>query len=110
MVFQIDKLVIKYWFRIKIPSFSNTLVGEAAKACMELKLKPTIFLRYTLQHCEEEDSILQNEVFNLQTEIFKSEKSVCHYVKRGLQNVFMRYWGEQFQPDKNGGKLRIFKM
>ena len=63
-----------------------------------------------MQHCEEEDSILQNEVFNLQTEIFKSEKSVCHYVKRGLQNVFMRYWGEQFQPDKNGGKLRIFKM
>ena len=56
-----------------------------------------------------EDSILQNEVSNLQTEIFKSEKSVCHYVKRGLQNVFMRYWGEQFQPDKYGGKLRIFK-
>ena len=77
---------------------------------MELKLKPTIFLRYTLQLCnEEEDSILQNEVSNLQTEIFKSEKSVCHYVKRGLQNVFMRYWGEQFQPDKNGGELRIFK-
>ena len=21
----------------------------------------------------------------------------------------MRYWAEQFQPDKNGGKLRIFK-
>ena len=109
LIFQIAKLVIKYWFRIKSPSFSNTLVGEAAKACMELKLKPTIFLRYTLQLCEEEDSILQNEVSNLQTEISKSEKSVCHYVKRGLQNVFMRYWGEQFQPDKNGGKLRIFK-
>ena len=74
-----------------------------------LKLKPTIFLRYTLQLCEEEDSILQNEVSNLQTEISKSEKSLCHYVKRGLQNVFMRYWGEQFQLDKNGGKLRIFK-
>ena len=87
----LNKLVIKYWFRIKSPSFSNTLVGEAAKACMELKLKPTMFLRYTLQLCEEEDSILQNEVSNLQNEIFKSEKSVCHYVKRGLQNVFMRY-------------------
>ena len=72
-------LVIKYWFRIKSPSFSNTLVGEAAKACMKLKLKPTIFLKYTLQLCEEEDSVLQNEVSNLQTEIFKSEKSVCHY-------------------------------
>ena len=62
LIFQTAKLVIKYWFRIKSPSFSNTLVGEAAKACMELKLKPTIFLRYTLQLCEEEDSILQNEV------------------------------------------------
>ena len=71
---------------------------------MEFKLKPTVFLRYTLQLCEEEDSILQNEVSNLQIKIFKSEKSVCHYVKRGLQNVFMRYWGEKFQPDKNGGK------
>ena len=76
---------------------------------MELKLKPTIFLRYTLQLCQVEDSILQNEVSNLQTEIFKSEKSVCHYVKRGLQNVFMRYWGKQFQANKNGGELRIFK-
>ena len=76
---------------------------------MEFKLKPTVFLRYTLQLCEEEDSILQNEVSNLQIKIFKSEKSVCHYVKRGLQNVFMRYWGEKFQPDENGGKLRIFK-
>ena len=42
LIFQIAKLVIKYWFRIKSPSFSNTLVGEAAKACMELKLKPTM--------------------------------------------------------------------
>ena len=45
----------------------------------------------------------------MQTEAFKSEKSVCYYVKRGLQNDFMRYWGEQFQPDKNGGKLKILK-
>ena len=49
LIIQIAKLVVKYWFRIKSPLFSNTLVGEAAKACMELKLKPTIFLKYTLQ-------------------------------------------------------------
>ena len=44
LIFQIAKLVIKYWFRIKTPSFSNTLVGEAAKPCMERKPKSAIFL------------------------------------------------------------------
>ena len=91
MIIQIAKLAVKYWFRIKSPLFSNTLVGEAAKACMELKLKPTTFLKYTLQLCEDEELISQNEVSNLQTESFESEKVICHYVKHGLRKVFMRY-------------------
>ena len=47
---QIAKLVVKYWLRIKSPLFSNTLVGKSAKASMELKLKPTIFRKYTLHY------------------------------------------------------------
>ena len=44
---------------------------------MELKLKPTIFLKYTLQLCEDEELISQNEVSNLQTESFESEKVIA---------------------------------
>ena len=97
---EIENLHLKFYKRI---------LGVHAKACMELKLKPTIFLKYTLQLCKDEELISQNEVSNLQTESFESEKVICHYVKHRLRNVFMRYWCEPLQPVESSGKLRILK-
>ena len=68
-----------------------------------------MFLKYTLQLCKDEGYNSKNEVSNLQTESFKTEKSDCRYVKNKLQNVYMRYWSEQLQPAECRGKLRIFK-
>jgi hypothetical protein len=84
LIVQIAKLAVKYWFRIKSSLFSNALVGEAANACMELNLKPTIFLKYALQLCGGENCNPQTELSNLQTRnclTQKKEVFACHYVK-----------------------------
>ena len=109
-IVQIAKLVVKYWFRIKSSLFSNAIVGEAANVCMELNLKTTIFLKYTLQLGGGENCNPQTELSNLQTELFDTEKgSVCHYVKHKFKEAFILYWAKQFQPVESTGKLRTFR-
>jgi hypothetical protein len=93
LIVQIAKLVVKYWFRIKSSLFSNALVEEAANVCMELNLKPTIFLKYALLPLQlggGENCNPQTELSNLQTELFDTEKlkgSVCHYVKHRFKEA-----------------------
>ena len=43
----------------------------------------------------------------MQTEIFKSEKSVCHYIKRGLQNVFIKHFGRYNNTPHNDRLCRF---
>jgi hypothetical protein len=100
---QIFTLMAKYWLRIKDLSFNNTLVGEAAKCCIESKQQPVAVTIYFLQLCNINVQVNALDVSP------KQLGTMGKYLKKRSRDNFVKFWKDQVQQGDNTGKLWIFR-
>lgn len=101
LIIQISSLVIKYWVRIKDNSYHNTLVGKAARVCMQTNHQAVLFANYLLKWCQLKSLVDLNIPL-------EQLASLGKYVKAKLFNIYVNFWKNQIQQGRTGGKLRTY--
>lgn len=102
LIVQISTLVAKYWMRINNPLYNSTLVGKAAKFCLQTKQQGATFTNYLHYMCG------LKSFYDLSVPL-EELHDYGKFIKSKLYACFSIYFDNQLRKgNDNSGKLRTY--